>query len=130
MFTFLMIVSGVLLTLGFVALIIGVDGSLESLFAGILLCGLAVALFVNVAETDQNKNHNYAYRDLRSEGWKISTHDVHWATNKVTIGCADLGMHKISGKYQVTVDRPAYLGGGYKIVNPSTQSKIERVCPQ
>lgn len=95
----------------------------------LIFVGLAFLILFNGDHQDSQRNYNQAYRDLSQQGWNITTKDVHWQDDKVDIACASFGLHKINGKFHVTTDRSQSVGGGYNVLKPSIQKKLERTCP-
>lgn len=129
-FTGWAILSISLCGLGIASLLGGLfELNLSAFLSGMIALALSVTIFAIVVPADARKWHDRAYHDLRAQGWNIKSSDVKWKDGKVRVDCATFGLHKLSGKYRVTTDRSASQGGGYIILKPLVQDKLEKVCP-
>lgn len=130
--TTLGIVLGIVGLVGAVFGIAFADDAPELALLGILACIICFPTFVITVIKNDNKvlrqGHREAVRDLKSAGWNVSWSDIHMNDEQVDIQCAKFGLHKLDGKYQVTVNRSASEGGGYIIEKPTIQPAVTGFC--
>jgi hypothetical protein len=126
-----MVLIVVLGVLGFIALLIGMaDDDLFGLaLVGILLIGVSTLLIIHQDSVSNGRDHRQIMRDLKHEGWRVRSNQIHASDETVDIECASFKLIKAHGRWVVAAKRSEDLGGGYDILHPDVQAKLVESCP-